>query len=726
MPNPLSNLLRPFLPAAPVVEKAADKPMAMGVVSLPTTSLRQTIGQPQDADFSIIYGLYRYNADVAASVHKWAGGITSSGWDLRLMDEEATATTKQTKQIKELKVWLRRPNPNRGMRALLYTVVQHLAINGDAFWYVSRDSKGMPLEIWPMHPSLTRILATREGEVLGYVMLGPDGSRVTFEPEEVIHFQLPSPQNDIYGEGRVELIVEEAGIDLQALRSNKSIFLNGLSPSALLLLDDKATQEDARMLTETIRQGHSGSDNRHKILALARVQDFKPYSLSPKDMDFLGLRNLATEKVTSVMGVPKVLLGNHNSGDYATTKFLVREMHQNVFIPVQQIIAETITEHLIHSINPDLEWFLHEPDASDPDVLRKDLMTAADKKLLTADEVRQDGFGKDPLTDEQKEELKPAPVVAPGIANQGNPSNKPNGDTPDELDEGDGKAETAPKEVKGGGDKARKSLVTKADDGIDPLAIERDREMEELEQALIQPIADHFSEQQAEYLNRLPETPTEQALETFINAGAAAMDNAFALLLGSLLFKPFKAGIQAAQTQLYEVSGNTPQGNLKIDLALRFDQVNPVVDQYVRTTAFTHVQGINQTTRNQLRVTLAEGIRLGETIPELSDRIAAVFDAARSWRTDLIARTETAQAFAFANHAALELLFKDGLIKYRKWLCAPDDRVCGQCLPLNGYVIRFDAKYPDGLEPGFVHPGDRCTEVGLVGDEEELEAWRRT
>ena len=719
MPNPLSNLLRPFLPASAPVEKAANpKPMAMGVVSLPTTSLKETLGQPQDADFSVIYGLYRYNADVSATVHKWAGGITSPGWDLRLMDEDATQTAKQEKQIQELRTWLRRPNPTKGMRSLLYTVVQHLAINGDAFWYVSRDSKGMPLEIWPMHPALTRIVASTEGVIYGYIMQGPNGTRVTFTPEEVIHFQLPSPNNDIYGEGRVELIVEEAGIDLQALRSNKSIFINGLSPSALLMLDDKATPEDARMLTETIRQGHSGADNRHKILALARVQDFKPYSLSPKDMDFLGLRNLATEKVTSVMGVPKVLLGNHNSGDYATTEFLVREMHQNVFIPVQAIIAETITEHLIHSINPDLEWFLREPVSSNPDLLRKDQMAAVASKILTVDEVRKDSFDKDPLTDEEQEELKPKPVVQP---------NSPD-DTPEELDEGDGDKEAAPKEVKGDEEKAKKSVTKATDDGLDPLAVDRDREMAALEKALVAPIVDHFTQQQDEYTRSLPDSLTEAHLDGFLSAPAAAMDSAFALLLGSLLFKPLQAGIAAAKEQLYLASGNTPEGNLKIDLSLRFDQVNPVVDSYVRSSAFTNVQGINQTTRNLLRASLAEGIRLGETVPELSSRIEAVFDAARGYRATMIARTETAQAYQYANHAAGELLFKDGLVKYRRWITAPEDdpRICPICRPLNKYTIRFDAKYPDDLEPAHAHVSCRCSETYLVGDEDDLEEWRKT
>jgi phage portal protein BeeE len=106
----------------------------------------------------------------------------------------------------------------------------HFAIGGNAFFCISRDSQGNPLEIWSMHPAITKIVTTVQGEILSYVMRAPGSDPVVFKPEEVKHFALPNPTNSIYGEGRVELLIEEAGIDLMALRSNKAIFQDGLSP----------------------------------------------------------------------------------------------------------------------------------------------------------------------------------------------------------------------------------------------------------------------------------------------------------------------------------------------------------------------------------------------------------------------------------------------------------------------------------------------------------------
>lgn len=75
---------------------------------------------------------------------------------------------------------------------MLYEVIQHFGIVGDAFRYVTEDKQGQPLEIWPMHPASTKIVATKQGEVLGYVMRAPSAEPVAFTADEVLHFPYPT------------------------------------------------------------------------------------------------------------------------------------------------------------------------------------------------------------------------------------------------------------------------------------------------------------------------------------------------------------------------------------------------------------------------------------------------------------------------------------------------------------------------------------------------------
>lgn len=700
MPNPVTQFISGLLPrqsqSTTDVVKAERNPIALGAAVLSETSLKDAIGQPHDTDFSILYGLYRFNTDVSGCVHQLAGSTTSPGWRMALMDEDTKPTDKQSTQMKEIARWLNRPNPNKTMTQILLNTVQHMAITGDAFWYVIKDRKGVPVEIWPMHPALTRVVATDEGEVLGYVMRGPNNKTVPFTPEEVVHFQLPNPQSDIYGEGRVELVVEEAGIDLQALRANKAIFINGLSPSALILLDDKATQEDAKALTAMIRQNHEGATNRHKLLALSRVQDFKPYSMTLKDMEFLGLRELSTEKVTTGMGVPKFLLGNHNAGDYASGRFLVRNMEQNVIMPIQDILGEQITEKIIHPINPDLAWVLNAPDSSDPDQLRKDQIEAKKNGILTADEVRQSSFDLEPL-EEQDQPATPTKDER----------------SPDEVDDAqNGQNEASPDEVETD-DEKKKSITKARQSAEEKLAAERDAQMEALGGTLVDPINAYFDTQEAEYLKALDDQLSESTLDTYLNTSRDAFDSALAFLLGALLLPALTAGVTAGRTQ---AQAATPD-DVDVDDILTMSRTNQIVQGYVNTQSFKQVTGINHTTREALRAELAEGLRKGEGVPELSKRVAKVFDTARSYRTDMIAQTETARAYAYANYETLAALYAQGLVKYRRWITAPDELVCPVCKPLDGVTIPFEAQYPGNIEPGWAHPRCRCSEVG-VGDEE--------
>src|SRR5690349_2686099 len=130
------------------------------------------------------------------------------------MDPDAKVTTKLDAQIKDVSRWLASPNPHKLIQTMLYEIAQHFGFAGDAFWYVTQDLKGNALEIWPMHPALTKDLATKQGEVLGYVMKDPTtGEHIPFDVDQVLHFPLPNPTNDLYGESPLELVVEDAGID---------------------------------------------------------------------------------------------------------------------------------------------------------------------------------------------------------------------------------------------------------------------------------------------------------------------------------------------------------------------------------------------------------------------------------------------------------------------------------------------------------------------------------
>ncbi len=79
----------------------------------------------------------------------------------------------------------------------------------------------------------------------------------------------------------------------------------------------------------------------------------------------------------------------------------------------------------------------------------------------------------------------------------------------------------------------------------------------------------------------------------------------------------------------------------------------------------------------------------------------------------MIARTDAAQAYAYANEQALEAT---GVVSGYQWLTAQDERVCPICGPLLGERRTAGEQDYSGLKPAFAHIQCRCSEIGLVED----------
>ena len=103
----------------------------------------------------------------------------------------------------------------------------------------------------------------------------------------------------------------------------------------------------------------------------------------------------------------------------------------------------------------------------------------------------------------------------------------------------------------------------------------------------------------------------------------------------------------------------------EMGFSLDFNLSDPNVTAFLRDTAGDRIKDLyNETTRQALRDTLAEGVSGGETMAELQERIVGEFDAARGYRSHNIARTETNRA---ANFGAMEG-YRDAGIKRTQWL----------------------------------------------------------
>jgi phage putative head morphogenesis protein, SPP1 gp7 family len=176
-----------------------------------------------------------------------------------------------------------------------------------------------------------------------------------------------------------------------------------------------------------------------------------------------------------------------------------------------------------------------------------------------------------------------------------------------------------------------------------------------------------------------------------------------------------------------------------LGLEMRFDLLNPRVIDFLQRKCGLKIRGINKTTRNALRASLAEGVRAGESIPDLAKRVSEVFSQAKGWRATTIARTEVVGASNFANFEAMR---QSGVIEEKEWIATRDDRVRDEHLAMDGQIKPINEPFEAPGGERAMYPGDfglpeldincRCTTAAVIEgksyldtEEKRLAYWQK-
>jgi len=158
-------------------------------------------------------------------------------------------------------------------------------------------------------------------------------------------------------------------------------------------------------------------------------------------------------------------------------------------------------------------------------------------------------------------------------------------------------------------------------------------------------------------------------------------------------------------------------------VGIDFDISNPLVQDFISKNADKFSFATNKATIDSLRKQLIAGVKLGESIPELTKRVNKVFGFAEKYRATRIARSEIIRS---ANAGAEFAYIQSGVCKGKEWVTAWDERTCPECeamdgrkAPLGGSFdtagLDVDLDYTEGAMPySPLHVSCRCTIVSIL------------
>lgn len=239
--------------------------------------------------------------------------------------------------------------------AVLETVAAQLLLHGNAYLQILADAKGEPAELFPLRPERVTVEPDASGWPGAYLYkAGEAKARLaardgTGRPS-LVHLKAHHPLDDHYGLGCLGAAAGAVAIHNAATRWNKALLDNAARPSGALLFDagDGAVlaADQYERLKAEMEAGFQGAANAGRPMLLEGGIKWQAMSLSPADMDFVGLKAAAAREIALAFGVPPMLLGLPGDATYANYREANRALWRLTVLPMAEKILSGISAGL--------------------------------------------------------------------------------------------------------------------------------------------------------------------------------------------------------------------------------------------------------------------------------------------------------------------------------------------------------------------------------------------
>jgi len=608
---------------------------------------------------------------------------------------------------KELVDLFDRPNPLMSEADFAQTCVGYYALYGECFIVMTQSvgqaggapgARTLPSELWPLNPARFRPIKKQGTNIV----TAWEYERVRFELDEIIHIKDFNPYDSNRGLSPILPLNKIIDIDWQSLIYNQAFFDNDASPGFMLSTEKKLGEVQIKRLREWWNKRHQGASKAHNIAILESGLKPEQASLSHRDMEFLEQKKFAREEILGTWRVPNALFNITEDLNYATFMGQMKIFWQYSITPILEKIASGLTMQLVHPYNPNIYVDF---DMSNVAAFQEDLK----EKVTTAKELVAMGF----TANEVNKRLELGFEDKPWRDVSWIPfSLVPAGTQP---------VEPAAEPEKGqkhlSGPSPFKALLPYDPENPEQTAEPKNQKSIEgqlvwqkflrghtfIEGKFASALRKYFYEQRKQILASL-EGQKGIKLAFEVNVDWAAQDKELEKIAKPHISNGVKSGERFAA------------GLLAVEVDPRI--IDAKMTALIQNRS-NEILRINQTVKNQITTIIADTVREGGTIDEMTvairEGVKHTYNMATS-RSKVIARTETTAAM----NGGSDLYYKEAGVTKKEWVTAGDEAVRELHSQVSGEQVLIGNSFSNGLAyPGGDGPPEevincRCTVAPVI------------
>jgi HK97 family phage portal protein len=607
-----------------------------------------------------------------------------------------------------------------------YGTQTYMELLGEAYWGIIRGKNDSIASMWLLRPDWVSIQPSNDKIVDHYIYSigGSSREQVKIETRNVIPFKTMNPNNPYRGKGSVQAAAMAIDLDEFSASWNRNFFFNSALPSLFFKTESNPTKEQVDRFMHDFQAKFQGIQNSQKIAFLTGGLDVKDLNVSAKDMDFIEQRKAMRDEILAIFRVPKSIIGLTEDVNRANAEATIGSFMSNVVTPKMRILVSYLNEfYLKNWEKEDLFFDFEDPAPEDTELKLKVYDSGLSKGWLTKNEVRID-YGVDPI--EGGDILYvPTNLVPMNGTTDEKPSKGSKASKKEKYRLPKLNVSIPPRDIRTLNEEKLKeglkvdlikiiSTIMKSQD-IEEGEDKEQKKMELKEAYWRQMIekTDVWEANMASTLVKLFTTQEAEVLENLNEEYKAISDVLFDAKKNNkdwkLVLLPIIKRVVEDKT-LEELDFLGVGGSLSLQ--------SDTLINYIERDSMEFVSSVNTTTRNKLKKTLSDGVKLGEDADQLAKRIRDIYKEATENRAKMIARTEVMRANNFATQEAYR---QSGIVVGKEWLTAIDERTCPYCNELDGKILSlkdnyFSSSFGKISEPP-LHPRCRCTTMPVFDKE---------
>ncbi len=305
---------------------------------------------------------YVKNVIAYRSINMIAEAASSVKMKLHFVDEDSRYEIKQHPLLKILE----RPNPCIGGSDFIESIVSYRLISGNVYIQAITNTSNEVKELHILRPDRVQVIAGDNCIPMGYrySVKGNNSNEYLDFPvdsitgkSEILHIKNFNPLNDWYGLSPIEAAAYSIDQHNYSASWNQALLQNGARPSGALVVkgDNSLSEDQFNRLKNQVSEEFSGHANAGRPILLEGGLEWKEMSISPKDMDFMNIKNTSARDIALAFGVPPQLLGIQGDNTYNNLAEARLALWEQTVIAHLNDIADALNNWLVPAFDARLK-----------------------------------------------------------------------------------------------------------------------------------------------------------------------------------------------------------------------------------------------------------------------------------------------------------------------------------------------------------------------------------